>query len=147
MFGITGDPMRIAKCRDFTRERDYAAFSVVRVFNLKLSELGGRGAWVTISGGKESQYRRIMGSGGTDLSQDAIEIDYDSRVELGIVGRPDGNGYYPCELTLSKSSLGERISAHWSHPNLAYRVPYQLAVLSLALGLVGFFLGIVSLIK
>jgi hypothetical protein len=87
-----------------------------------------------------------MGSGGAGLTQDAIELDYDSRMELEINGRPDAYGFYPCDLTIEKSTLMERLKAHWSHPNLAYRVPYRLALLSVALGLAGLLLGIVSMI-
>ena len=138
--------MKVFKCRDFKRERDYDEFSVVRVFNGCLSSLGGRGAWVTITGGDVPLYRRVLGSGGTGLTQDAIELDYDSLVELGLCGRPDEDGFYDCKLEIKCSTTRERVMAHWTHPSLAYRVPFRLALLSVVLGLIGFVLGIVSLI-
>jgi len=141
-----GARMQITKCRDFSRERDYGAFSVIRVFNGCLEPLGGRGAWITISGGKVAQYRRAQGAGGTGLTKDAIELDYDSRLELGINGRPDQDGFYACELVLAPSSFWEIVRAHWTHPSLAYRVPYRLAVLSVVLGGVGLLLGVSGLV-
>ena len=138
--------MRVVKCKDFSREHDHAAFSVVRVFNGRLAELGGRGAWITISSENRKVYRRVMGSGSVGLTQDAIELDYDSRHDLGITSPPDQNGFHPCDLKLKRSTTLERIAAHWTHPNLAYQVPYRLAMLSLALGLIGLLLGVVSLI-
>lgn len=144
---ITEVDVQISRCRDFTRERDYGAFSVVRVFNGCLDSLGGRGSWVTIVGDGVSLYRRVLGSGGTGLTRDAIELDYDSRVELGLQGRPDGEGFYACNLQLARSTAWERAKAHWAHPSLAYRVPYRLALLSVVLGLLGLILGIISLVR
>ena len=43
--------MEIKRCRDFSREQDYGAFAVVRIFNGCLEQLGGRQAWVTVSSG------------------------------------------------------------------------------------------------
>ena len=139
--------VQVTKCRDFSRERDYGAFSVVRVFNKCLDSLGGRGSWVTITGGSVVLYRRVLGAGGTGLTRDAIELDYDSRTELGLSGRPDADGFYTCKLQLQPSTPIERAKAHWTHPSLAYRVPYRLALLSVVLGLVGLVLGILSLLR
>lgn len=139
--------MEITRCRDFTREQDYGAFAAVRAFNGCLKQLGGRHAWVTLSSGNMKLYRRVMGAAGTGLSHGDIEFDYDSRLELGLSGHPDENGFYGCDLTMQPSSFIERLHAHWRHPNLAYRVPYQLAILSLVLGAVGLVLGIVNVIK
>lgn len=144
MLGITEVGVQILKCRDFTRERDYDAFSVVRVFNGCLDSAGGRGAWVTIVGDGVTLYRRVLGSGGTGLTRDAIELDYDSRVELGLQGRPDSEGFYSCDLQLARSTAMERAKAHWAHPSLAYRVPYRLALLSVALGFLGLIISLLG---
>ena len=139
--------MKIKRCRDFSRPHDYGAFAVVRVFNGCLDQLGGRNAWVTISTAKAKLYRRAMGAGGTGLSREDIELDYDSRLELGIEGRPDENNFYDCDLNIQPSGFFERFSAHWKHPNLAHQVPYKLAILSVALGAIGLLLGVVSILQ
>jgi hypothetical protein len=93
--------------------------------------------------------RRARGAGGTTgLPIDGIELDYDSRLELNVVGmQPDAQGFYPCDLELSKASTWDKFIAHWEHPNLEYRVPYQIAIVSAGLGLIGLVLGVVSLVK
>ena len=139
--------MQATKCREFSRDYDHDAFSVVRVFNNRLAALGGRNAWVTITSEKSQIYRRARGLSSVGMTQDAIELDYDSRDELGINGQADSNGFYACKVTIEKSTLRERLKGHWSNPNPAYTVPYRLAVLSVMLGLVGLFLGILSLVK
>ena len=140
---------QIAKARDFSRAQDYDAFAIVRVHNSLLASLGGRNAWVKIVGPTRTLVRRARGAGGTTgLPIAGIELDYDSRLELNIVGSPpDAQGFYPCELQLSKASAWNKFIAHWAHPNLEYRIPYQIAMVSAALGAVGLILGIVSLIK
>jgi hypothetical protein len=88
-----------------------------------------------------------LGAAGTGLSQDDIELDYDSRLEIGVVGTPDENGFYACTLTIQPSSFREKLQAHWKHPSLAYRVPYRLAILSVVLGAIGLVLGVISILK
>jgi hypothetical protein len=138
--------VEIKKCRDFTRDYDYPIFTVVRVFNGFLEELGGRRSWVVVVGETGKIYRRVMGAGGTGIRKGDIELDYDSRKELGVAGRRDKNGFYTCDLVIRKAKFTEKVRAHWKHPSLEYRVPFQLALLSLALGLIGLGLGIISLV-
>lgn len=139
--------IKITKARDFTRDHDYKAFSVVRVFNGCLSSLGGRNAWVVIRGNNVTLYRRAQGAGGVAaLPKTGIELDYDSRLELGLGGRPDEDGYYTCDLEIVPARFVDRILAHWNHPSLEYQLPYRLAVLSVVLGGVGFLLGIAGVI-
>lgn len=138
--------VQISRCRDFTRHYDHSIFTVVRVFNGFLEELGGRHSWVVVEGETSTIYRRIMGAGGTGIRKGDIELDYDSRKELGVTGRPDESGFYTCDLVIRKAKLTEKVRAHWKHPSLEYRVPFQLALLSLALGLIGLGLGIISLV-
>lgn len=139
--------MKITRCRDFTRAHDYDAFAAVRIFNGNLEPLGGRHAWVTIKSEGSKLYRRVMGAAGTGLRRGDIELDYDSRLELGIGGKRDEDGFYGCDLTIQPSRLYEKIHAHWIHPNLEYRIPYRMAILSLILGAVGLVLGITSVLK
>ena len=139
--------IKVSKCRRFSRDHDYGAFSVVRVSNDRLASLGGRNTWVTISGKEVKIYRRVLGSGDSGLPQIAIELDYDSRAELGIKDRRDAEGYYDCDLSLSPSSLLERAMAHFFHPSPAYRVPYQLALLGVVFSLVSILIAVFSSLR
>jgi hypothetical protein len=136
--------MRVTKCRDFSREDDRIAFSVVRVNNDVLTDLGGRRTWVTISTGKLTIYRVALGAGRRHLKKDALELDYDSRLDLRISGERDKEGFYGCDLSIEKSTFVERLRAHWAHPNLAYKMPLQIAALSVFLGLFGVMLGAIG---
>ena len=135
----------VTRCRDFTRTHDHSLFTAVRIFNGCLKELGGRHAWVAVEGQDATIYRRALGAGATGIRKGDIELDYDSRKELGIEGRPDENGFYACHVRVRKATLTEKIKAHWKHPSLEYRVPFKLAILSLTLGLIGLALGVISL--
>ena len=75
--------------RDFSRDHDYDAFTVIRVYNSLQKDLGGRNSWVTVSNGQKKRYRRVLGSGSSGLGRDEIELDYDSRLELEINGSKD----------------------------------------------------------
>lgn len=136
---------QVTRCRDFSRTQDHSLFTVVRVFNGCLKELGDRHAWVAVEGQDATIYRRALGASATGIGKGDIELDYDSRKELGIGGRPDENGFYDCKLIVRKATATEKMRAHWKHPSLEYRVPFKLAILSLALGLIGLGLGIISL--
>jgi hypothetical protein len=136
--------VRITKCRDFSREDDRLAFSVVRVNNNVLKDFGGRRVWVTISTGKLTIYRVALGAGRRPLNKDAIELDYDSRLDLRISSERDGQGFCECDLLIKRSTFVERLRAHWSHPSLAYKVPLQLAALSLVISLLGASLTVIT---
>lgn len=139
---------RITTVRDFSRQGDYHAFSVVRVHNRLVADLGGRHAWVRIRSNKATLYRRLRGVGAdTSLPVDAIELEYDSRLALGLPGPPDANGFYACDLAIEPATPLDKMRAHWNHPTIEYRVSYRLALLSVVLGLVGFILGIISLVR
>ena len=137
--------IQLSRCRDFTRAYDYGRHTVVRVFNKNLGLLGGRHAWVTIQANGKMICRRVMGSGGTGLSISDFELDYDSRLELGIVREKDAQGFYECDATIRRACLSERISAQWHHPNHEYRVSYKFAAIGLGLGCVALILGLISL--
>lgn len=139
----------ISKVRDYSREHDYDASAVVRVQNSILADLGGRNAWVKLAGPNNTIFRRARGAGGAaGLPSDAIELDYDSRLELDLVrSPPDTEHFYSCDLEILRASARERFLAHWSHPNLEYRAPYQISIVGAGLGVVGLILGIISLIK
>ncbi len=137
----------IDKYRGFSSEYDYTAFSVVRVHPAKLRELGGRNAWVKISSKNGCIYRMALGGKlSPGFTHKAMEIDYDSRLELDIASanHRDENGFYQCDLSLAAASWKEKIMAHWRHPSPAYRVPMQLGIIGFVLGVVGLILGILG---
>ncbi len=134
--------------RPFTVEQDYSAFSVVRVHPKVLNKLGGRNTWVKISNDENCIYRIALGArSSTGFTMKAIEIDYDSYLELGKSAKFQPkceNGFYPCALNVQKVRFFERFLAHWKHPNPGYRVPMQLGIIGLLLGFIGFILGIMG---
>ena len=142
------DNITVTKARDYSRPQDYDAFSVVRLYNAHLKSLGGRHAWVRLSSNGKTLFRRVRGAGGgTGLPSDGMELDYDSRLELGVDSPRAADGFHPCNVVVSPAGFLGYIKAHWSHPNIEYRVPYRLAMLSVVLGLLGAFLGALSLLK
>jgi hypothetical protein len=132
--------MDVTECRDFSREYDHSDFGVVRVHNTVLDGLGGRRAWVKIESTispRKTIYRQALGSGPTSLTAAQIELDYDSRNDLGIDSTRQENGTYPCSLTVRKCSRVEAFLAHWLHPDLSYQIAFRLGVLSAVLGVIG----------
>ncbi|MCK4742890.1 MAG: hypothetical protein KAT25_03645 [Sulfuriflexus sp.] len=137
----------IVKRREFTSSYDYAAFSVVRVHSTILKKLGGRNTWVKICGSDRCIYRLARGGRpAAGFNAGSIELDYDSCVELEVIGnaQKDENDFYSCSLTLEKSNFMGKFSAHWKHPNPAYRVPMQLSIIGFTLGIIGLALGIMG---
>jgi len=124
----------VERVRDFGQEQDFLESSIVRVSSLLLAELGGRHSWVRIKSGKSKIYRRARGAAvGRNLPKNGIELEYDSRLELGVDGERDDSEYYSCSMELQRANFFEKAVAHWAHPSLEYRVTYRLAILSLAL--------------
>lgn len=132
---------KISKCRKFSNEQDYDAFSVVRLSNKRVGQLGGRGTWVCISVERDKQtsiYRRIRGCPAfASLPLEGIELDYEGSRKLGITGQRDEAGFVSCDLRVRKARQWEVFKAHWSHPEPAYSFPVRLGVLGLGLGVVG----------
>src|SRR5208282_3442172 len=125
---------KITKVREFTHPHDYFAFSTVRVNNSLVAELGGRNAWVRISGESEPLIRRLRG--GPGLPKEAIELDYDSRLDLSAT-EECGGGFYRCNLEIQPASRSDKFRAHFYNSNIAYRVSFQMALIAVALGAVG----------
>ena len=141
MFNIS-----VVRARDYSRDQDYDAFTVVRLFNGHIRSLGGRHAWVKICTDNKRIYRRIRGGANLGLAGDSIELDYDSRLELGIESPRGEDGFHPCSVVISPASFFGKIMAHWQNPNIEYRVSYRLAILSVVLGFVGLILGVISIL-
>lgn len=152
--------IQINQHRSFSKESDYAAFATVRVHNSRLRELGGRNAWVFIqpADGRNGVYRTVRGSGSLiPFPEDAIELDYDTSVELGFHTSDPVNQqeqperqFYFCDLKIYPVRGLKKIRAHWNHPDPAYRVPLQISIilgsLSVLLGMIGVILGVMSVL-
>jgi hypothetical protein len=152
--------IQINQHRSFSKKSDYAAFATVRVHNSRLKELGGRNAWIYIqpAGKKEGVYRTVRGNGSiSPFPEDAIELDYDTSVELGIhdtgaVASEEHSEekFYTCDLKVHSVRGLKKIRAHWNHPDPAYRVPLQISIvlgsLSVILGIIGVILGVMSVV-
>lgn len=141
--------IEIQRVRNFSNEQDYVAFSIVRLYNKHVTELGGRNTWVCIESGGKKIYRRVRGVGNMPgFPKDAMELDYDSRNELGAISDDrHENGFFLHKATIKKASLVEKFLAHWSHPNIEYRTPFQISYISFMLGIIGLILGMVSLFR
>lgn len=140
--------MELTKFRKYSNERDYEAFSVVRLNNQVVSGLGGRSSWVHISNPEAGASILRMARGSppsASLPKEGIELDYEGNLALAIKGAKDAQGFIPCKLVVRQASWHERLIAHWSHPDPAYRFPIQLSLVSFSLGLIGLALGIISL--
>lgn len=138
----------ITKVRDFTQSHDYNASAIIRLNNSHINKLGGRHAWVKLSGTGKTLMRRVRGSGtSAGLTADAMEIDYDSRLALGIEGPRSTDDFYSCSVVISPANFFDVVKAHWSHPNIEYQVPIRLAIIGLSLGIIGLLLGLISLAR
>lgn len=153
--------IRINQHRSFSKESDYSGFATVRVHNSRLKELGGRNAWVYIqrADGRDGVYRTARGSGTLDpFPVDAVELDYDTSVDLGVHSTktvnpqdPPEEQFYSCDLKIKPVRGLKVIRAHWNHPDPAYRVPLQISIvlgsLSVLLGIIGVVLGVLGVLE
>ena len=130
--------MAINQCRNFSREYDYGDTAVVRVANARLATLGGRRAWIKIQNNSNNRviYRRAYGAGNCGLTNYQIELDYDSRFDLDLDGDFNNAKFIDCDLTIRRCYFFEKFIAHLKHPNLIYRIPFQIAVMSLVISIV-----------
>ncbi|MBU3625863.1 hypothetical protein ICN48_06400 [Polynucleobacter sp. JS-Safj-400b-B2] len=139
----------IKQQKTYSRELDEQAFSVVRLRNEHIPRLGGTGCWVKICNAKgKAIYRMAKGAGAIDIPVDALELDYEGFRALNSWSKEKPvDGLYPCILFITKANRLEALKAHWFHPNLAYSVPMRLGYIGLGLGLIGFVMSAVSLVR
>lgn len=141
--------IHIAKVRDFSEPRDYEAFAIVRMHAQAVNSLDSRDEWVRLDSNGHHIYRRLRGAsalGAPGLDKTAMELDYDSRLELGIHGDWRSNGFIDCDVQVSRAPARAYLAAHWNHPMPAYRVPLRISLVSLVLGLIGIGMGVASLV-
>ncbi len=131
----------IKKQKPFSNDYDKNSQSLVRIFNKNLKPLGGRHAWVKLTAGSKSIYRTIKAAKPMKgFNSCAIELDYDSLLELEIVSSnnsPDEDGFYPCNIVITKANKIDIFKAYWNHPEHGYRISLRISIISLFLGLVG----------
>lgn len=138
--------LTISKIRTYSRAEDNSSFSVVRVHKRILPLLGGRNRWVKITCGDGSVYRMAKGAdSATGFTQETIELDYDTWLELGYDPgtRGDENRYFPCDMAIRKASRIETYIAHWMHPDPAYSVPMRFGVITYFMGVCTGVIGLV----
>ncbi len=139
---------QIEKTRSFSATYDYSSFSVVRLHPKLIQKLGGRNTWIKISNGGKSIYRVALGlSQFKDFSIKSMEIDYDSICELDCISSKskDELGFYLNDLHIEKANILGIIKAHWNHPNQAYKIPIQISLVSLALGISSVLISLLSI--
>ena len=125
----------IRTLRNFTNIQDYRAPEIIRLNNTVLALLGGRNSWVHIQNVETGRtiIRRALGAPKTrSLEKCSAEIDYDSRLTLGVAVRSTQRGTLVCRLRVRPARIHERMLGHWQHPDPSYRTSFRLGVLALA---------------
>lgn len=85
----------------------------------------------------------------TNFTKEAIEFDYDTRIELGLLEaneKKDEPFFWECNLTIKPASIFEKLyHASWKHPDDGYRISYRLGLLGLATGILGLLSTVISI--
>ncbi len=139
----------ISKNRGYSNPSDHDGFAVVCVQNSHLAGLGGKNAWVTLVSPQGKKVHRVVKGCGKipNFHFNGVEFDSETFLELDIPQRPKmPDGLHECNLELRRTRWYEKIAAHWFHPDPSYRYPIQLSLVGFVMGVVGLFLGIISLI-
>lgn len=155
---------QIDKSRNFSDSSDHQSFGTVRLSLGTVKKLGGRNTFVRIEHGDRFICRQVQGIGRQKIkcsetndelaardnfTASAIELDYDSCLELGISSsrKKLPNNFYECDLQVKKARLKDVFTLHWNHPNPAYKTPFQISLVSLALGIIGLILGLLGFVS
>ena len=150
---------KITGSRAYKNPLDHNAFSLIRLNNYQIGRLGLRNDWLTITANKDNPkkkrviYRQMAGYKidknnrlPEDLEFNKCEFDYEALLDLGIKGGKKDGYYSACDLHIEKTRwLRELFMAHWCHPHTNHRAPMQIALIGLALGVIGVIFGVVSL--
>ena len=130
----------ITQVRNFSKEHDYTT-AACRLHNHLLNSPFRRNHWVCIEKVDSSEriFRQPKGLVAAGFTQESLELDYDSRLELGISGDQQDGGFIACDLTIRQTSWFESwILANWHHPDHTHRVASRYALFGLGLGALGF---------
>lgn len=93
---------------------------------------------VKISANGESIHRAFKSESVNDIKKDMVGLSPSS---IRLLSDKDGNN--PTEV---KVEMGRVFPFYWEHPDKAIRISFKLGLWSVALGIMGFALGICSLI-
>lgn len=138
-------PIQIKLQRTYSNKHDENSFSVARLHNSHIANLGGKESWVKISSQKKYIFRKIKGAGNLAIPINGIELDFHGLDDLGWSTDPEGN-FYKTTLTITKASWFDRlVFAHTKHPDPSYSQSMKLGLIGLALGVTGLILGLISL--
>jgi hypothetical protein len=143
---------RITKFRKYSNEYDNRGFAVARVSNDMVSKLGRRNTWVELKSSGGKVYRTIKGAGSLDIPRGAVELDYEAVLELNLDRQQITSDtasdeasvpFRNCDLKVRPIWWWEKVVAHWKHPDPAFRVPLQLALILGSLSLITSILGLI----
>ena len=160
---------KINKFRVFCDERDKVFPARCRISNTfiivrndtKGENIIRRNGWLRIENiTGEVVYRQAQGVSSAiakngdycknNFTKEAIEFDYDTRVELGLLEtneKKDEPFFWECNLKIKPASTFEILyHASWEHPDDGYRVSYRLGLLGFATGLLGLLITMISII-
>jgi hypothetical protein len=138
---------QISHVKNFSKDHDFLG-PFCRIHTSLLNSELKRRDWVCIVNNANGQkiFRQARGLSVQGFTKQSIEIDYDSRVDLGIDGDRDDNGFIQCDLSVRRASLIESFfTANWKHPDYTHMVSYRLALIGCFLGILGLVLGMLSL--
>lgn len=150
------EPILISKTRNYSYTQDADDFLIIRVCNSLITGKNPEGfpslSWVVLINPhtKDRVCRRVKGTRQDQERLEANAIEIDSATVLGELNqlkRPLGDdGYYPCNLILKKANFFDRIMALWRYPEAGLRIPLQISLISLVLGVLGAFVGVAGII-
>ena len=128
--------IQITKVFDIQKEQDFGDDAICRLHTSVLRDTDiNRNDWIKITNNKDTSkyiFRRVKGGSPKNSSKHYIELDYDSRLELGIKEKCD-----EVDLIAEKATYFEIFKANWNYPNYAIKLAFRLAVLSVVLGFIG----------
>jgi hypothetical protein len=146
----------IYKNRDLTVAYDREDFLIIRISNRLICGKDQVGiptqSWVTLIDPKTGSKvcRRAKGVSDQHQFLQETEIEIDKGAVLGDLqqskGAPDLKGFYKCDLLLRKATFLEKVNAIWSYPDTSMRIPLQISLISLVLGVLGFTIGLAGII-
>jgi hypothetical protein len=133
----------------YSNESDHHGFNIVRIYGSELEKIGGRNKWVKIvnsSPNSPAIYRIAKGKKGTEgFTKGSVQIDYESREILEIDSHARNNdGYYSASLKIEKANSVAVFISLWHTNDPIFRIPLQISLVSLFIGVAGFIISILK---
>lgn len=139
--------IKITKVWDIQKEQDFYDEAISRVHTSILRDTNlKRNQWIKIVNldNKKTIFRKVRGASPKDSSKEYMELDYDSRLELGIVANKNDSGYLDVNLRIEQANYIDIFCANWNYPNYAIKISVRISIISLMLGLIGLILGLIK---